>query len=90
MSHHIKLSVRKEIRSFKNSILQLPELPFSEIFSKHSLQQIIKDSARKRNRVFTPLVTLKAFITQLLSAGSCRKAVSQVLAERINQGKKAN
>ncbi|NOX75870.1 MAG: hypothetical protein GXP17_04500, partial [Gammaproteobacteria bacterium] len=71
--------------------LQLPELPFSEILSERSLQQIIEDSPRKRNRIFTPLVTLKAFIAQVLSADrSCRKAVSQVLAERISQGKKAN
>jgi hypothetical protein len=91
MTHHIKLSIKQQIQSFKNAILQLPELPFSEILSEHSLQQIIEDSPRKRHRIFTPLVTLKAFIAQVLSADrSCRQAVSQVLAERISQGKKAN
>ncbi len=36
-------------------------------------------------------MTLKAFISQVLSAdGSCRQAVSQVLSERICQGEKAN
>ena len=91
MSHHIKLSVRQQIQSLRNAILQLSDLPFSEILSERSLQQIIEDSPRKRNRIFTTLVTLKAFIAQVLSADrSCRQAVSQVLAERISQGKKAN
>jgi len=91
MTHHIKLSIRQQIQSFKKAILQLPELPFSEILSECSLQQIINKSPRTRNRIFTPLVTLKAFITQVLSADrSCRQAVSQVLAERVSQGKKAN
>jgi len=41
--------------------------------------------------MFTPLVTLKAFIFQVLSTdGSCRQAVSHVLAERLLQGQSAN
>jgi len=91
MSHSIKLSVKQQIQSFKNTVLQLPELPFSDILSTNCLQQIIEDSSRVRDRIFTPLVTLKAFILQVLSAdGSCRQAVSQVLSERVSQGKKAN
>jgi len=91
MSHIIKLSVRQQIQSFKKTILQLPHLPFSDILSTGSLQKLIDSSPRKRNRIFTPLATLKAFIYQVLSAdGSCRQAVSHVLAERVCQGKKAN
>ena len=91
MIYHIKLSIQQQIQSFKNAILQLPELPFSDILSSDSLQRIIEKSSRKRNRIFTPLVTLKAFVSQVLSTdGSCRQAVSQVLAERVSQGKHAN
>jgi len=69
----------------------LPELPFSDILSAECLQLFIENSPRKRNRIFTPLVTLKAFISQVLSTdGSCRQAVSQVLSERVSEGKKAN
>lgn len=91
MNHNIKLSLQLQIQSFRNPLFQLPELPFSDIFSTSSLQQIIEGSSCKRNHIFTPLVTLKAFISQVLSAdGSCRQAVSQVLPERIGQGKKGN
>ena len=91
MAHIIKISVQQQIQSFKQSVLQLPHLPFSDILSNESLQQLIDASSRTRDRVFTPLVTLKAFIFQVLSAdGSCRQAVSQILAERVSQSKKAN
>jgi len=91
MNHSIKLSVKQQIQSFKNTVLQLPELPLSDILSTDCLQQIVEDSSGVRDRIFTPLVTLKAFISQVLSAdGSCRQAVSQVLSERVIEGKKAN
>ena len=91
MSHSIKLSIKQQIQSFKNTVLQLPTLPSSDILSADCLQQIVEGSSRKRDRISPPLVTLKAFISQVLSAdGSCRQAVSQVLSERLCQGKKAN
>lgn len=41
-----------------------------------------------RDRIFSPVVTLTAFISQVLSEDqSCRKAVSRVDAERVEQGK---
>jgi len=91
MAHSIKLSVRQQIQSFKLAVLQLPDLPFPTILSTGVLQQLIDCSTRSRDRIFTPLVTLKAFIFQVLSAdGSCRQAVAHVLAERLSQGKEAN
>ena len=91
MIHSIKLSVQQQIQSFKQAILQCPDLPFSDTLPSHILQKIIDDSTRRRNRIFTPLVTLKAFIFQVLSAdGSCRQAVSHVFSERLSQGEEAN
>jgi len=91
MTHIIKYSVRQQIQSFKKSVMQLSDLPFSDILRTECLQKIITSSSFKRNRIFTPLVTLKTFISQILSAdGSCRQAVSQVFSERIIQGEKAN
>ncbi len=47
-----------------------------------ALEQIIEHSTSSRDRIFTPLVTLKAFIFQVLSTdGSCRQAVNHVLSE---------
>jgi len=91
MTHSIKLSVGQQIQSLKQAFLQLPDLPFANILSTDALQQLIDCSTRSRDRIFTPLVTLKAFIFQVLSTdGSCRQAVSHVLAERLSQGKEAN
>ncbi len=51
----------------------------------------IEHSESSRERIFTPLVTLKAFIFQVLSTdGSCRQAVNHVLSERLYVGKLAN
>lgn len=91
MTHIIKLSVKQQIQSLKQSLFQLSDLPFPDILSSDILKQIIERSTRRRDRIFTPLVTLKAFIFQVLSPdGSCRQAVSHVLAERLSQGHKAN
>ena len=55
------------------------------------LQNIAQHSKGSRNRLFTPLVTLKVFIFQSLSTdGSCRQAVSHVLSERLLEGETAN
>jgi len=79
-----------QIRTFKNSILQFPNAPFSDILNSAILLQIIEGSTHSRNRLFTPLVTLSAFIYQVLSIdGSCRQAVSHVLSDRLHQGYKA-
>jgi len=91
MTHSIKLSVQQQIQSLKQAFLQLPDLPFPTILSTGVLQRFVDSSPRSRHRIFTPLITLKAFIFQVLSAdGSCRQAVGSVLAERLSQGKEAN
>ena len=91
MSNVTKKIVLYQVRKFKNSIFQFSHLPFSDILSTNTLEQIIEHSENNRERIFTPLVTLKAFIFQVLSTdGSCRQAVSHVLSERLFQGCPAN
>lgn len=52
------------------------------------LQILEEQKAVFRDRIFSPIVTLAAFIAQVLSADhSCRDAVARVLAERIAEGK---
>ena len=91
MSNHTKKSVLHQIRQFKNAILQFSHLPFADILSTGALEQVIEHSESSRDRIFVPLVTLKAFIFQVLSTdGSCRQAVNHVLSERLYQGSPAN
>ena len=91
MSYLTKQILSHQIRQFKNSIFQFSHLPFSDILSTDALNLIIEHSASNRERIFTPLVTLKAFIFQVLSTdGSCRQAVTHLLSERLYKGKPAN
>ena len=76
MSNNIKNGITL-IRQFKKSLFQFPHLPFSDILSTDALEQIIEHSANSKDRIYTPLVTLKAFIFQVLSTdGSSRQAVN--------------
>ncbi len=84
MSHLTKLLVLQQIKVLKRAVLQIHGLPFSTLLSNDLLEQIVDHSENSRNRVFTPLITLKAFIFQVLSTdGSCRQAVMHVLSERL-------
>jgi hypothetical protein len=91
MSNNTKVSVIQQILKLKNLVLQFSHLPFTDILSTEALLTIIGHSTSSRERLFTPLVILQAFIFQVLSADdSCRQAVSHVLAERLLQGQSAN
>ncbi len=83
LSNITKKTVLHQIRQFKKSIFQFARLPFADIMTTDVLEQIIEHSTSSRDRIFTPLVTLKAFIFQVLSTdGSCRQGVNHVLSER--------
>ena len=58
---------------------------------QEKLKIIFEEEAGKyRERIFTPLVTLRACIFQALDGnGSCSDAVARVIAERITEGKDA-
>jgi len=59
--------------------------------SADSIAGIITNTPHKRFSVFSALVTLKAFIFQVLSDdGSCKQTVASVLVDRIVDGQSAN
>ena len=85
-----RISLRLQIRAVKNTFFQLDDLPFKNLLPD-SLIQTIYQSGNIRDTVFTPLLTLKAFIFQVLSpTGSCKEAVAHILMERINFDYPAN
>jgi hypothetical protein len=80
-----------QIARFKKAFLQIQKLPFNDFFPSDVISDIIKLTRDRRGSIFTPLVTLKTFIFQVLSDdGSCQRAVGDVLAERLSQGQSAN
>ena len=85
-----RMSLRIQIRSVKNTFFQVGDLPFKNLLPD-SLIQAIHQSGNVRSTVFTPLLTLKAFIFQVLSpTGSCKEAVAHILMARINFDLPAN
>ena len=56
MKNSSRLSLRLQIRSFKNTFFQLNDLPFNGLFPD-SLIEAIQKSEDVRSTVFTPLVT---------------------------------
>ncbi len=90
MKNSSRLSLRLQIRSFKNTFFQFNDLPFKGLLSDHAIEEI-NQSGNVRSTVFTPLVTLRAFLFQVLSAtGSCKEAVAHILMERIGLDYHAN
>ncbi|WP_339134275.1 MAG: hypothetical protein WGN25_14955 [Candidatus Electrothrix sp. GW3-4] len=77
----------RQINNLKARFCQSYKLPFSDILSADYIHKVVEEETPKfRSRVFTPIVTLQAFISQVLSQDhSCRDAVVRVLADRIAQ-----
>jgi hypothetical protein len=87
----IRTRIRWQIDSFKMSFLHGQKLPFNDFFPAETIEAIIAHTPHKRTSVFSPLITLQAFIFQVLSDDcSCKLAVAGVLVDRISHGQSAN
>jgi hypothetical protein len=91
MANLIRTRIRWQIDSFKKSFLQCQKLPLNDFFTNETIETIIAHTPHKRASVFSPLITLQAFIFQVLSDdSSCKLAVAGVLVDRVSQGQSAN
>lgn len=81
--------LQTQIKSLMRSFCHADGLPFLQVLSLDKFTQIIdKHITSGRNRIYTPLVCLSAFVSQVLSEDhSCNDAVARILAERISEGK---
>ena len=71
------------ISNLKNSV----ELPFKEILAKEDIKQMMQESVSYRERIFTPDVTLWAFLSQVMDEDQSQQAaVARVIAEFASQG----
>jgi len=79
---------QQQVRFLRRQFLQDGELPFSSVLTEEVVAHALKAiSARWLDRIYTPLVTLWVFISQVLSADhSCRAAVARLIAHRISHG----
>jgi hypothetical protein len=82
---------RCQFQFLKRQFLQEGELPFANVLTAETIAPALKaiDVAWK-DRVYTPLVTLWMFLSQVISADhSCRGAVARLIAHRLSQGQAA-
>jgi len=91
LTNLIRTRIRWQIDNFKKLFLQVQELPFNNFFPTETIETIIAHTPHKRTSVFSPLITLKTFIFQVLSDdSSCQHAVAGVLVDRLSHGQSAN
>lgn len=78
----------RQVGQLRQRLAHAPALPFSELLPGDLAEQAIRDQAVSfRDRLFSPLVTLWVFLSQVLDADhSCRQAVARLLAWRTAQG----
>lgn len=88
MAHATSSSHARQVGQLRERLAHAPALPFSELLPQGLAEQIIRDEAVSfRDRLFSPLITLWVFLSQVLDADhSCRQAVARFLAWRTAQG----
>jgi len=85
-SNHGRL--REQVGFLRRQYLQDGALPFSDILTDDCVKQAMSAvEGIWKDRIYTPLVTLWVFLTQVLSMDhSCRGAVARFIAHRLSQG----
>jgi ribosomal protein L32E len=91
MRHFQEGRFRSQVRFLRHQFLQDGELPFADVLTESSIRRALVDcGVIWKDRVYTPLVTLWVFLSQVLSADhSCRAAVARLIAHRLAHGLKA-
>ena len=79
---------RQQLSFLRRQFLQEGELPFSDVLSETIVKQALLEADVVWNeRIYTPLVTLWIFLSQVLSADhSCRAAVARLISHRMSRG----
>jgi hypothetical protein len=84
MSQDTRQLVRDQINLLRDS----EQLPFCDLLDEGTIQKALdQEEVTYRDTVFTPIVTLWTFLSQVLSADRCcRKAIDQLLAYLVARG----
>jgi Transposase DDE domain len=90
MRHSNQGRFRHQVQFLRRQFLQDGDLPFTDILSEDLIAQTLTAVGVFWNdRIYTPLVTLCVFLSQVLSADhSCRAAVARLIAHLVSRGKK--
>jgi hypothetical protein len=88
MLHTIGRTVLAQLQNLLHGFLQDGTSPFGSVLTVQEILDLIRqECVETRERLFTPLVTLCTFLSQIHSdAPSCRAAVARLNALRVAQG----
>jgi hypothetical protein len=88
MRHSSHGRIRQQIGFLRRQFVQDGRLPFSNVLSEDMISQApTAVSVCWLDRIYTPLVTLWVFLSQVLSADhSCRAAVARLIVYRLSHG----
>jgi hypothetical protein len=88
MRHFSHGRFRQQFSFLSRQFLQDGELPLSNILSEDIVSAVLKETECSWvDKIYTPLVTLWVFLSQVLSADhGCRWAVGRLIAHRLSQG----
>src|SRR3954466_8135004 len=82
-------SFRDQLSTLRRQFLQDGDLPFTNVLTEEVIAQALASVTGWLDRIFSPLVTLWAFLGQVLSADhSCRAAVARLLTHRLAHGQR--
>src|SRR5437773_162500 len=90
MGHSTARKRTRQIEMLRTQFAQADGLAFAEVLSAERVETALQEEgARWRDCVYTPLLTLWAFLGQVINPdGSCRAAVARVLAWLVSRGER--
>src|SRR5215213_6234217 len=89
MRHHHPDSFREPAALLRRQFLQDGGLPFTDVLTDEVLTDALAAVGHWLDRIFSPLVTLRVFLGQVLSPDpSCRAAVARLVAHRLAHGQR--
>src|SRR6185437_4051259 len=88
MPHFTAARPTCQIETLRTQFAQRDGLAFADVLTADRLTEALRaEKAAWREDVYTPVLTLWAFLSQVLSPeGSCRAAVARVLAWLVARG----
>ena len=90
MRHSNQGRFRHQVQFLRRQFLQDGDLPFTGVLSDDLVARTLTAvGVVWKDRIYTPLVTLWVFLSQVLSADhSCRAAVARLIAHLVSRGEK--
>ena len=89
MRHSSQGRFRHQVQFLRRQFLQDGDLPFTNVLTEEVIAQALATVTGWLDRIFSPLVTLWVFLSQVLSADhSCRAAVARLIAHRLARGQR--